>query len=312
MVIEDILAAQDAEPYWLNAIPAFLVDLTGLSWAFLTESYEEDAQNLFIRGHHPDIQGIPPSHPISGSLAGWVHGHRKPLILNTLNTEENLTFIFEKREPIKRPSSFYGWPLLYNGKLMGGLFLVGSKGRTLDPDLIPLFNPLTARLAAHANHMRLFDRVDELKGLDPQTGLPHRTNFIDRLERLMSLMSVQNHRLALRLISVSGLGRYSVSHSLEDTQNLLRSIASQLLHFATDSWELGHISYGLFAIAVPEEQLPELDKATHVLKKILNEWSSFGQTRGNFIFHVKEVRFPEDGSKAEQLLENALTLLAQA
>jgi GAF domain-containing protein len=312
MVVEEILASLDPEPYWLSAIPAFLVDLTGLTWALITESFQGDSQHFFVRGHHPELPGLQVSHSIDGGLAGWVHHHGKPLLLNALNTQENLTFIFGPKEPIRKPSSFYGWPLVYNGSMMGGLFLIGSKGRTLDPAMAPLFQPLTARLAAHANHMRLFDRVTELKGLDPQTGLPHRTNFMDRLERLISLMSVQNQGLRLRLISISGLGRYSLSHSLEDTQNLLRSISSQLLHFATESWELGHISYGLFAIAVPESQIPELDKSTHVLKKILNDWSSFGQSGGNFIFHEQEVRFPEDGSKAEELLENALTRLAKA
>jgi GAF domain-containing protein len=311
LAVEEILANRDAEPYWLNAIPAFLVEYTGLAWAFLTEFFHGDSQHFFIRGHYPEIPGLPVSHSVDGGLAGWVHHHQKPLSLNSLKTHENLTFIFSQPEPIKRPTSFYGWPLVYHDTMMGGLFLIGTKDHVLDPALLQLFTPLTARLAAHANHMRLLDRVSELKGLDPQTGLPHRTNFLDRLERLISLVSVQNHGLRLRVLSISGLGRYSLSHSLEDTQNLLRSIASQLLHFATESWELGHVSYGLFAIAVPEDQVAELDKSTYVLKKILNEWASFGQTQGNFIFHEKEVRFPEDGSKAEELLENALTLLAK-
>ncbi|MDR2405138.1 MAG: hypothetical protein LBE27_02065 [Deltaproteobacteria bacterium] len=309
--IEEILANDVSDTYWLSAIPAFLADITELTWGFITEIYDGDNQHYFIRGHFPQIPDLPDSHSVDAGLAGWVHHNFKPLALHSLNTQDNLTFIFSQKEPIKRPTSFYGWPLIYAGGLVGGLFLVGTKNKTLSPELQGLFQPLSLRLGAHIIHMRLFDRVKELKGLDPQTGLPHRTNFLDRLERLISIMSVQNQPLRLRLLSISGLGRYSLSHSLKDTQNLLRKISSQLLHFATESWELGHISYGLFAIAAPENQLSELDKTTYLLKKILNEWSSFGQTQGNFIFHEKEVSFPKDGSKAEELLEKALTLLAQ-
>jgi GGDEF domain-containing protein len=310
---EDILAVRDSDPYWLSAVPEFLAGHTGLAWCFITEIYQGDSRHYFVRGAFPDPGALSVSHSVDGGLAGWVHSHQQPLSLNSLNTQENITFIFSKSEPIKKPSSFYGWPLVYQDALMGGLFLVGAGGQTLDAELLGLFPPLTARLAAHAFHMRLLDRVTELKGLDPQTGLPHRTNFLDRLERLLSLMSVQKSRLTLKLISVSGLGRYSLTHSLDDTQMLLRTIASQLLHYATESWELGHVSYGLFAIAVPEEELPELDKSTRVLKKILNEWSSSAaRSQKSFIFHEQEVRFPDDGSKAEELLENALTRLAKA
>jgi GGDEF domain-containing protein len=310
--VEDNLAMDEDDSYWLTAIPSFLLDVTDLSYCFITEFFESDSQHFYIRGGFPELSGIKESYGVDTGLAGWVHHNKKSLALNSLNTNENLTFIFSQKEPIKRPTSFYGWPLIYHDKLMGGLFLVGTKDHILDPIFQPFFQPFTLRLSAHINHMRLFYRVNELKGLDPQTGLPHRTNFLDRLEHLLSFMSSQQQPLRLRVLSISGLGRYSLTHSLEDTQKLLRSIATQLLHFATESWELGHISYGLFAIALPESELPRLDKTTYVLKKILNEWSSFGQTHSNFIFHEKEVRFPENGSKAEELLENALTLLAKA
>ncbi|MDR2199458.1 MAG: hypothetical protein LBR53_08405 [Deltaproteobacteria bacterium] len=309
--VEEILSSRDPDSRWLRAMPAFLLELTGLSWAFLTEYYHADSQHYFIRGAYPEVSGLSVSQSVELGLAGWVHGHETPLLLNSVNTKENITFIFSRSEPIKKPGSFYGWPLIYKESLVGGLFLVGGKNETLDPEVLSFIAPLLLRLAAHVNHNRLLDRVTELKGLDPQTGLPHRTNFLDRLERLLSLMSVQNRRLRLRLLSVSGLGRYSLNHSLEDTQNLLRTISSQLLHFATESWELGHVSYGLFAIAVPEEQIPDLDKSTYVLKKILNDWSSPGRAGSDFIFHEQEASFPEDGVKAEELLENALTRLAK-
>jgi GGDEF domain-containing protein len=197
---------------------------------------------------------------------------------------------------------------------MGGLILVGTNRQVLEPGNLQFFSAVAARLGAHIHHMRSQERVSELKSLDPLTGLPHRLNFLARLDRLISLLAVQGERMRLRLLCISGLGRYSLTHDLEDTMILLRKISSHFLHFTNDYWELGHISYGLFAIAVPENQAEELEKCTSLLKKSLNEWPTIGRLPGkkNFIFHEKDVFCPDDGDKPERLLGTALAQLAEA
>ena len=312
--IEELLASQDPESGWLNVLPPLLLDWSNLSFAFIAEMYPGVSPNYFIRGCYPEIPDLQPAHPLDTGLAGWVLARGVPLAKDALNTSENLTHIFGKEEPIKKPTSFYGWPLIYYGKPIGGFFLVGTKGETLSSGQTDFFNSLAARLSAHVHHMRLHDRVNELKGLDFQTGLPHRANFLERLERLMSFMSGKKKRLCLKIFCVSGLGRYSLTHSLEDTQAVLKDIASQLLHYATEKWELGHVSYGLFTIAVPEENVQDLNKCLALIKKSLNEWSTAGRAAGqaNFIFHESEIYFPDDGDKPERLLESALSIMAEA
>ncbi|MDR2352449.1 MAG: GGDEF domain-containing protein [Deltaproteobacteria bacterium] len=311
--IEEILASQDPLENWVNLLPGTLLEWSGLSFAFLTEILHGDSTNLYIRGGAPELVGLKPSHPLEGGLAGWVHTHYQALAKDTLNTEDNLTHIFSPGEPIHRPTSFYGWPLIYRDQIMGGLILVGTKGERLNKELSRFFGSLTVRLAAHTHHMRALERVVELKGLDPQTGLPHRANFLDRLDTLLGMVSVHQEGLKLHLLSISGIGRYSVAHGLEETQALLRSIATQLLNFTTDYWELGHISYGVFAIACANNQQESLNRCLTFLKKGLMEWSSLGRAveQANFIFHESEVSFPEDGNQPEDLLEKALTRLVQ-
>jgi GGDEF domain-containing protein len=312
--IEEILASQDPESGWLSVLPPLLLDWSDLSYAFITEMYPGVSANYFIRGAFPELSDLKPAHPLDAGLAGWVHAHLTPLAKDTLNTGENLTYIFSKPEPIKKPTSFYGWPLVYYRKPIGGFFLIGTKGKTLSSAQKQFFNALASRLSAHVHHMRLHDRVNELKGLDFQTGLPHRANFLERLERLMSLTSLQRKRLCLKIFCVSGLGRYSIAHSQEEAQAVLKDIASQLLHHATERWELGHVSYGLFTIAVPEENIPELAKCLSIIKKSVNEWSVAGRALGqaSFIFHESEIWFPDDADKPEGLLEAALAAMAEA
>jgi hypothetical protein len=312
--LEGLLAAQDPDSHWLATLPPQLLDWSGLTWAFVTEVFDGAGASYFIRASCPEVPGLKQSHPMDGGLAGWVHTHLRPLVKDRLNTGENYTYVFSQQEPLKKPTSFYGWPLVYSGKPIGGLVLAGTKGQVLNSNRLEFFAAVAARLSAHAHHMRLIDRVTELKGLDFQTGLPHRANFLDRLERLMDIMSVQRQSLCLKLFCVSGLGRYSLTHTPEDTRSLLRSISSQFLHFASDYWELGHVSYGIFAIAVPEVGVDDLERCTAVLKKSLNEWSSAGRSSGQpgFVFHESQVFFPQDGDRPEYLLENALALLAES
>ncbi|MDR1314391.1 MAG: hypothetical protein LBQ12_12030 [Deltaproteobacteria bacterium] len=313
-ILEGLLAAQDPDSHWLATLPPQLLDWSGLTWAFITEVYDGASTNYFIRASCPEVPGLRQSHPMDGGLAGWVHTHLQPLAKDRLNTGENFTYVFSPPEPLKKPTSFYGWPLVYNGMPVGGLVLAGTKGQVLNGPRMQFFSTLAARLSAHAHHMRLNDRVTELKGLDYQTGLPHRANFLDRLERLMDIMSVQHQSLCLKIFCVSGLGRYSLTHSPDDTQSLLRNISSQFLHFASDYWELGHVSYGIFAIAVPDVGMDDLERCIAVLKKSLNEWSSSGRVAGQpgFAFHESQVFFPHDGDRPEYLLESALSLLAES
>ncbi|MDR2460570.1 MAG: hypothetical protein LBE38_07295 [Deltaproteobacteria bacterium] len=312
--IEELLAGQNPVANWLNILPPILLDWSSLSWAFLTEMYPGVSNNYFIRGFAPDIGEIKSANNQEDGLAGWVHGHLNPLFKDSLNTGENLTHIFYQGEPIKKPTSFYGWPLIYYGKAIGGLFLVGTKGQTLTQGQKIFFTALASRLSAHAHHVRLHDWVDELKGIDFQTGLPHRANFLDRLDRLMSIMSIKHQRLCLKVFCISGLGRYSLSHKPQDTQELLRNVSNQLLQYASENWDMGHISYGVFTIAVPENNLEELNKCLTLIKKSLNDWSTVGRapTQANFIFHESELFFPDDGDKPALLLEKALAAIAES
>jgi hypothetical protein len=312
--LEALLASQDPDSHWLSALPPLLLEWSGLTWAFITEVFPGESAIYYIRAACPEVPGLKQTHPMDGGLAGWVHTHLQPLAKDKLNTDENFTYVFSHPEPLKKPTSFYGWPLVYASRPIGGLVLAGTRGQTLSGRQLDFFTVLSARLSAHANHMRLNARVDELKGIDHQTGLPHRANFLDRLERLMDIMSVQRQALCLRLFCVSGIGRYSLTHSPEDTHSLLRKISAQFLHFANEYWELGHVSYGVFAVAVPEVSVEELDRCISVLKRILSEWSAVGRVtgQGSFVFHESQVFFPRDGDRPENLLESALSLLAES
>jgi GGDEF domain-containing protein len=312
--IESVLAYQDdKQGGWQQALTRLLIGYSGLSWAFLTEFLPGDSKHFHLLSCYPEQIDLESLQPINPGLAGWVHSKLEPLALPSVKTDENLSFIFHQGDPLKKATSFYGWPLIYNQSPRGALLLVGSDNQLLAQDKIVFLNCFSHRLAAHFHQERLVNRVVELSRLDPQTGLPHRSYFIERLDRLIMLLAVKKIGLTLSLLNVSGLGSFAKSYGQEEARNLLRALAQQLLQSSGPEWELGHISYGLFALAVPSAERKQLDDTIIDFQKRLSDWALPTRSgRASFLFHHCQVEFPQDGSKSEAFLESALANLAHS
>jgi GAF domain-containing protein len=306
--IEEILASPSADGGWLAGLPPLILELTGLSWVFLTEIFTGDQDHYAILSECPEVPSLDTRQSFASGLAGLVHAKLTPLALPNLNPNDDVTAIFQPGDPLKKATSFYGWPLIYNHIPWGGLILAGTKGQTLGPEILRFLECLVLRLAAQLQQEKLVGRVLELNGLDSQTGLPHRSHFLERLDRQMEITKVQKKDLALSILGLSGLGRHAVSNGQEATRELLRSLSLLLLQNCEDSWEIGHVSYGIFSISVPLKDEDNLDKAITMFKRRLID--VFGQS--GFSCHHARVYFPQDGSKPEALLESALTALAES
>jgi GGDEF domain-containing protein len=306
--IEEILAAPSTDGGWFLNILPLVLSLTGLNWAFLTELLTGDADHYAILAECPQVPTLDTRQSFNAGLAGLVHAKLQPLALPNLNPNDDLSAIFHPGDPLKKASSFYGWPLIYKQVPWGSLILVGIKGQVISPDKLQFLESLTLRLSAQLQQEKLFGRIQELNCLDPQTGLPHRSHFLERLDRQIEITLVKKKALILAVMGVSGLGRHAVTQGQAATKSLLRSLSLLLLQNSEDSWELGHISYGIFAISVPDQDEPALDKAILMLKKRLID--IFGQS--GFSYHEARVVCPEDGTKPEALLEAGLTSLAEA
>jgi GGDEF domain-containing protein len=306
--VEEILASPENDGGWLTGLLPLVLELTGLSWAFLTELFTGDSDHYAILAECPQVAALDTRQSFNAGLAGLVHAKLAPLAIPDLNPRDELSAVFHPGDPLKKATSFYGWPLVYNHIPWGGLILVGSQGQTLTPDKTRFLECLVLRLAAQLQQEKLVGRVLELNGLDSQTGLPHRSHFLERFDRQIEIAMVQKRDLILAILGVSGLGRHAVAHGQSATRELLRSLSLLLLQNSLDSWEIGHVSYGIFAVSVPAKEEETLDKAILMFKRRLLD--VFGQS--GFSCHQSRVVCPQDGTKPEPLLEAALTSLAEA
>jgi GAF domain-containing protein len=305
--IEEILTNPDQNGGWLTNLLPIILELSGLSWAFITEIFTGDEDHFAILAECPQVSALETRQSHFSGLAGLIHSKLKPLALPNLNPKDDLSIIFHPGDPLKKATSFYGWPLIYNQVPWGGLILVGSKGQVLNEEQTRFMDCLALRLASQLQQEKLIARILDLNGLDSQTGLTHRTQFLKRLERQLEIAQVRKHDLVLVVMGISGLGRHAVSHGQDATQELLRSLSLVLLQHAEESWEIGHISYGVFAISCPIKEEPNVKKAIIMFKKRLID--VFGQD--GFNFHQAQTVNSPDLTKPERMLESALTVLAE-
>jgi GGDEF domain-containing protein len=309
--LEEILLYDDEKNPWPQELLKFVLNFSKLSWGFLTEILTGDPKHFVIIAGQPFPQNLEPRQPIASGLAGYVHASAQPLAIASIKTVEDLSFVFYPGDPLKKAVSFYAWPLIYNEAVRGSLILMGKSDQLLDDEAIHFLDFVALRLSSHYQQFKLLNRVVELNHLDAQTGLPHRTFFIQRLERLIEARKTEG--VTLSLLSVSGLGRYALSFGQQETAKLLKELAKELLTYSAQEWEIGHVSYGLFAIAAPAGEKQNLDAVVDNFQRALSGWSIPTRTgRVNFVFHHSEASFPANGSKPEMLLEVALSNLAAA
>jgi GGDEF domain-containing protein len=305
--VERLLALPGgAEGEWPQILLDLLINLTGLSLGFLTSSLPGNGKRYHVRAMYPPDLRLDRLQTVGSGLAGWVHAKRQSLTLSTLNLDSDLSYLFHPGDGLTRATSFYGWPLS-NGETMWGALMLAGEGETLDEPRKAFLEVLAQRLAAHCQQERLVVMAAEQRQLDPQTGLPHREAFLERLEALVE--SAKDPRLWL--MCVSGLGNYSAGQGRREAGALLRALAQQLTRDVRPGWEAGHVAHGVFTLAAPQAESEAVEQAILGLQKRLNDWPLPPKAeKVYFIFHQALVRHPQDGGTAEELLEAALTKLA--
>jgi GGDEF domain-containing protein len=315
--IERILALDGApdvgraapEGPWTDVLLDFLLNITGLSLGFLTTTLPANSKRYEIMAERPQGLGLERLQTVGSGIAGFVHSKVKPLMLDSLNLDQNVSFLFHQGDGLGQATSFYGWPLVRHQVFRGALMLAGTRGAVLDQAQTAFLGAVANRLAAHLQLGRLAVMAAEQDQLDPQTGLPHRAVFVERLGALLR----QSPGSILWLLCVSGLGHFSVGHGQPEASALLRALAQQLMSDARPGWEIGHLSYGVFTVAAPADERLAVDNAILSFQKRLNDWPLPPKAvRVFFVFHQAVVRHPQDGEGPEALLEAALNKLAQS
>jgi GGDEF domain-containing protein/putative methionine-R-sulfoxide reductase with GAF domain len=311
--LEFCLSRSDHEGGGLAAALEQVRGFTGLTWAFLTVLKASDKKHYFLAAasaNTPDsLAGG--RYPLSSGLAGWLHTKLKPLTIDRLRTDSQNSFIFQKNEPLRGFRSFYGWPILYNDQPRGALVLAGAEGEVLDHGPLEVMDCVVDRLAAQLHLDRLIAKVLDMDHLDAQTGLPYRESFLDSLREMTHVADVKREGVDLYVLATSGLGALAVSRGQETAADILKAMSVRLREGLRPTWGLGHVSYGVFTLATPSADSAEAKSYIYQFKKSLENWplpESAG--RADLGLFLSLAAYPRDGTSPEELLEAALTALA--
>ncbi|KXS56334.1 MAG: hypothetical protein AMR96_03155 [Candidatus Adiutrix intracellularis] len=309
---EFCLSRSDHEGGGLTSALELIRNFTGLTWVFLTVLKGHDKKHYYLAATSNNVpKTIPTKYLLSSGLAGWVHTKLKPLTIDRFKTNSQKSFIFQKNEPLNSFRSFYGWPVLYNDQPRGALILAGVDGETLNPIFTEALECIVDRLAARLHMDRLILKVMELDQVDSQTSLPHRGQFLESLHHMMEVADIKGEGVDLYVLATSGLGEFATRQGQEAAGSLLKSIAAQLKEDLRSTWRLGHISYGVFTLAAPTADAAEAKAFIIRFKKNLENWPLIGTSgRAELGLFPAMATYPCDGLSPEQLLEIALTALA--
>ncbi len=312
--VEQMLSTPDRDGGGLLPVIDLAQKISGLNWAFLTALLPGDNKNYHIIAGAPDLpKSLTTTVPLGQGLAGWLHTKLQNLALDKIRADGHHSYIFHKDEPLKNLGTFYGWPLIYGQSLRGSLILTGSPGQSLTSEVLEVMDCLALRLSSQMQHDRLVVRVVELSRLEPQTGLYHRSYFTERLGRLLEIASLSGKGAQLFILAVSGLGEFAIKGGNEANKELLRSIGHELLSVGKPGWDFGHLSYGVFALAVPKEDALDAQNILTRFQKRLADWPLSGHSgRVNLGLSASTALFPENGKGPEEIIEAALSALADA
>jgi len=157
----------------------------------------------------------------------------------------------------------------------------------------------------------LHRRSHENGPVDPLTGVEAMPSFKRRLRRLVRQALRAGKRCALVLVDVENFSRINEDMGHEAGDDVLKGIADRLLSFGTREDLVGRIDADVFGIALFDPPR-DLRRTIDVLRTRLCE-----PTLAGFEFVTVDVAMgvavgPDDGRFAEELLDRADGLLAQA
>ena len=310
--LEPLLARRIDSPADLEKILHQMREFAGARLCCLAEALPGRPDQYLLLGYEGDT---PPRLkekvlPRSSGLAGWVFQRQQSLVLDRERTDSEKSFIFSPQDGLAGLPAFAGFPVFWQGRLRGALILASDKPMNLGPDRTEALSLAANRLGSALEMDRLYRRVAELGGLDPQLGLPHRTYFAERLTRTLKLSSVQKRSACLMAIKFVGLSDVALNLGQEAALEALRGASRMIMAECRDDYELGHLSYGIIGVAMGGVGSEEADRIVAVLSEQLAD-HPLTSTRGRISLSVSSARadYPGEGQTAETLIEACLQKL---
>ncbi|HKT72192.1 MAG TPA: EAL domain-containing protein [Steroidobacteraceae bacterium] len=196
-----------------------------------------------------------------------------------------------------------------------GAFVFGTREPGLvSQEELKLLEEVAANLSFALQYLDKQDEAHFLAYFDPLTGLAKRALFCERLARLLVRGPKQLPRLAVRVFDIDHLSVINDSLGRHVGDRLLQQVADRLRQQCVDTDRLAHLGGGTFvSFQALGEGSPE--ETVHLHREVPRLFDAPFTIDGREIAVTVKCGiacYPENGSEADQLVQNAEAALKEA
>ena len=316
---EDAIASGDL-PRALTVVTekaALAIKCTRVSVWFCDGDFSEfRCVHLYDNGYHDTAPGIRLGSGPQSNLFRRLERMRTFAVADARHDKRVRPFAMTYLAPY-RVSAMLGAPFRHGGKVRGVVVMehVGlPRHWTRDERMFAssLSDFLSLALAA-SGRQQAQEQLRHLANYDRLTALPNRAMFHDRLSHALTKAQRSNREICLLFVDVDRFKSINDSLGHHTGDRVLRSIAKRLMRCVRKSDTVARLGGDEFTVILDE--LDDLDTVIAVCERILETVSEplvLSENEITLTCSIGIAHYPNDGSDAETLLQNADTAMYRA
>ena len=290
-----------------------------MAWIAVIEPQERRFVPVAWAGHNEPIMAAIKRHFASSegtvdgnTLAAKAVRERAPAISNDVQNDQNL--IFGKMHAQSGVRSLAVFPLIVADKPIGVLALYTSKPEFFDASGLLLLTELAGNVAFAVDHLERQERLDRLVNYDTLTGLANRRSFLERVAQYMLSAADAGHKMAVFLIDLERFKKLNDSLGRSAGDALLKQVGEWLAQNAENASLVARLDADHFAVVLPKVMYEA--NVARVLEKTIAAFMKHEFSLNDAVYRMAAkigvAVFPDDGTDAEMLFNNAEAALKKA
>jgi diguanylate cyclase (GGDEF)-like protein len=290
-----------------------------MAWIAVIEPNESRFVPVAWSGHNEPVMSAIKRHFASSegtvegnTLAAKAVRERAPVISNDVQNDQDL--VFGKMHAQSGVRSLAVFPLIVADKAIGVLALYTSKPEFFDASGLPLLTELAGNVAFAVDHLERQERLDRLVNYDTLTGLANRRSFLERVAQYMQGAADNRHKMAVFLIDLERFKKLNDSLGQPAGDALLKQVAEWLAQNAENVNLVARLDADHFAVVLPKTT--NEGNVARVLEKTIAAFMKHEFSLNDAVYRMAAkigvAVFPDDGTDAEALFNNAEAALKKA
>jgi diguanylate cyclase (GGDEF)-like protein len=290
-----------------------------MAWIAMIDHEENRIVPAAWAGRDEPVMSVIKDHFASseGTLAGKTLAARAirekaAVISNDVQHDESL--IFGKLHARSGVRSLAVFPLIVAGNVIGVLALYTSKPEFFDAAGLALLTELAGNVAFALDHLERQERLERLSNYDALTGLANRRLFLERVTQHMLSAVDDGHKMAVFLIDLERFKKLNDSLGRSAGDALLKQVAEWLAQNAENANLVARLDADHFAVALPKVVYEA--NVARVLERTIAAFMKHEFSLNDAVYRMAAkigvAVFPDDGTEADALLNNAEAALKKA